>query len=456
MSTPNSESKLVNNNIFFIIPSWGNLLGYPTLGKYAHHNVSKISQDLVIFLGGTECAISTERGILYYLFGLGYYYLKFELQSGRYITDNRQLSGLILSDFVYDHLATSKNITLENEKDVIIGENVFKLPIDLSYKTESKKTFIQGTLMRNLFIPYKNIFLELMETIRNPQSFQMEKIGHRLLSTHWDFYNQILISNDMNSRLKIDYLQATAGLIKITLGADNFLNRHFNSSQLQDIINTIEHFKETFSTIEFDPMYLFSILENSAKSLRGVTPVPLVENEFSKKMPKESILISAEPYMETFKDWPDVFKRQSKEQLEQSFIPNEAVKYQPIEPGVLKKPEILEFRRNEEQFELRTMKRPFVEFKPLLTIPRGKVLNILTVLKKIVEEDYEIQSIGKAFDIARNNIKKKVFHLNFLWDMSKYANLYHSMEPDIGLSLKEKSELLEEIDNWIEISKRQI
>ena len=171
MSTNIIESKLINNNIFFVIPSWGNLLGYPTLGNYAHHNVSKISHDVIIFLGGTECAISTDKGTLYYLFGLGYYYLKFELQSGRYITDNRQLTGLILSDFVYDHLATSKNITLENEKDVIVSENLFELPIDLSHKTETKKTFIQGTLMRNLFIPYKDVFLEFMETIQNSQSF---------------------------------------------------------------------------------------------------------------------------------------------------------------------------------------------------------------------------------------------------------------------------------------------
>ena len=139
MSIDIIESKLINNNLFFVIPSWGNLLGYPTLGNYAHHNVSKITHDLIIFLGGTECAISTDKGTLYYLFGLGYYYLKFELQSGRYTTDNRQLTGLILSDFVYDHLATSKNITLENEKDVIVSENLFKLPIDLSHKTETKK-----------------------------------------------------------------------------------------------------------------------------------------------------------------------------------------------------------------------------------------------------------------------------------------------------------------------------
>ena len=94
-----------------MIPSWGDLLGYPTFGNYANHNISKISQDLVIFLSGTECALSTERGTLYFLFGLGYYYVKFELQSGIYITDNRQLTGLVLPDFIYDHLATSKNIT---------------------------------------------------------------------------------------------------------------------------------------------------------------------------------------------------------------------------------------------------------------------------------------------------------------------------------------------------------
>lgn len=145
MSTHIVESKIIKNNVFFVIPSWGHLLGYPTLGKYANHNISKISQDLVIFFGGNECVISTEKGRIYYLFGLGYYYTKFELQTGRYITDNRQLTGIILSDFVYDHLATSKNITLENERDVIVSENLFELPIDLSHKTETKKTFIQGT-----------------------------------------------------------------------------------------------------------------------------------------------------------------------------------------------------------------------------------------------------------------------------------------------------------------------
>ena len=452
MSTNIMESELINNNIFFVIPSWGNLLGYPALGKYVNHNVFKISQDLIIFLGGTECAISTEKGTLYYLFGLGYYYVKFELQSGRYITDNRQLTGLILSDFVYDHLATSRNITLENDRDVIVSENLFKLPIDLSHKTENKKTFIQGTLMRNLFIPYKDIFLELMETLHNPQSFQIEKSGHVLMSSDWDFYNQILISNEMDYELKTNYLQATAGLNNITLGADNILNQHFNSYQLKEIKNTIEHFKNAYSSIEYDPMYLFSIIDNAAKCLRGGTPILSPEKEISKRMPKESIFISAEPYMDSFTDWPVIFKRQSKEQLEKSFISNETVKYQPEETVGLKKPLVGEFKKREEEFELRTMKRPFIAFKPLPTIPIDNILDILATLRKVVEEDYEIQSIGKAFGTARDNIKRNVLHINFLWDISKYSNVYQKAEPNIGLSFNEKNDLLREIDYWIKIS----
>lgn len=450
MSTSIVGSKLINNNIFFVIPSWGNLLGYPTLGKYAHHNVSKISQDPVIFFGGTECAISTEKGIFYFIFGLGYYYLKFELQSGKYITDSRQLTGLILADFVYDHLATSKRITLENEEDVIVSEHLFKLPIDLSHKTETKKTFIQGTLMRNLFIPYKDIFLELMETIQNAESFQIEKKKHMILSTHWDFYNQILISNEMDS--KNNYLQATAGINNINIGIDNILNQYFNSSQLLQIKDTIEHFKDAFSSIEYDPMYLFSIIENGAKFLRGGTPIPFKEETLPSKKPKESILISAQPYIDSFREWPENFKKQSKEQLEKSFIPNESVKYQPKEPPGLRKLVIGEFKKKEEDFELRTMQRPFVEFKSIPTIPFDNLIEILTTLRKVVEEDYEIKSIGKIFEIARDNIKKTVLHANFLWDMSKYSNVYQRAESNVGLSFKEKDDLLREIDYWIKIS----
>ncbi|MFX1374232.1 MAG: hypothetical protein ACFFA0_00330 [Promethearchaeota archaeon] len=454
MSTHLIERNLINNNIFFVIPSWSDLLGYPTLGNYMNHSISRISQDLVIFLGGMECAISTERGTLYYLFGLGYYYIKFELQSERYITDCRQLTGIILNDFVYDHLASSKNITLENDRDVIVSEKLFKLPIDMSFKSDNKITFIQGTLMRNLFIPYKDIFLEFMETIRNPHSFQLNKTGHMLLSTDWDSYNRILISEEMEYESKSDYLNPTAGLSGIIYGAERHLNENFTSSELKKIKDTIIKLKILYSSIEYDPMFLFSIIENSSPLLK--TPKPfsfnLEDDRMDKKMPKESIFISAENRMNSIKEWPIEFKKQTREQLESSANIEKPKPYHPKKTEMLKKPEAIKYQTQEDEFELRTMKRPFVEIKPIPYIPHDNILEILMTLKKIIEQNYEINTIGKAFDIARNNIKKKVFHENYLWDLSKYANIYQRTKPNLGLSPKEKTELLEEIDKWVKLT----
>ena len=115
-----------------MIPSWSDLLGYPTLGTYVNHPVLKIETDIVIFFSGYDYSIETKQGTLHYLFGLGYHFLKFELESGKYVTDNRILTGLVLPDFVYDHMATSINVTLEEDRDVIIAEKVIKVPLNLS------------------------------------------------------------------------------------------------------------------------------------------------------------------------------------------------------------------------------------------------------------------------------------------------------------------------------------
>jgi hypothetical protein len=416
--------------------------------------VSKISQDLVIFLGGMECAITTEMGTLYYLFGLGYYYVKFELQTGRYITDHRQLTGLVLSDFVYDHLATSTNITLENDRDVIIGEKLFKVPIDMSYKSENKITFIQGTLMRNMFIPYKDIILEFIEVLRDPKSFPIDIYGHMILSTYWDSYNKIMISGDMDYKAKIKYLEPTAGLYGITLGADKLLNENFSPSELQTIRDSILKLKDIYSSIEYDPMFLFSIIEKSAPFLSSTNPFTfnLEGDRMNKEMPKESIFISAEEKMNLFKDWPLQLKRRTKKQLEKAGPVKKPKLYQPQQPKTLEKPMVTKFVKKEDNFELRTMQRPFSPTKPLPYIPHENPLQTLTTLKEIVEENYDIKTIGRAFEMTRNNIKKNVLHINYLWELSKYANVYQKTEPNLGLSSKEKRELLRNIDNWIKIT----
>lgn len=463
------QSNLVENNMLFIIPSWGDLLGYPTLGKYVNHYVSKIQSDLVIFFAGLESTAivekSTELGqetrAVHFLFGLGYYYSKFELQSGRYITDNRELTGLILSDFVYDHMATSKNITLENDRDVIVAEKLIKVPIlDLSNKSITQRSFIKGALMRNFFIPYKDIFLEFLETIRKPSSHQLGQ-GHILLSTDWDTFNKILISTEMMKDRRNKFMENTAGINEIVLGADKYLKTIFSASDRQEIYDKILYLKDIYSKLDYDPIYLFSLIDNASKviiSKPSLSPMYKPPLEASKKL-KEYVFISAKTRLNSFVEWPEQFKRNTKEQLENLAVYKEFKEHPPVE-RISKSSEVeltnkIEFGNDkiskEEKFELRTQKRPYIESKPLPKPEKDDVLIILLYLKGIIEKDYDIQSIGKAFEIARDRLRKIILQSKFMWEMGKYANLYIKFEePNLGLSHKEKTEILDKVNEWIE------
>ena len=162
--------------------------------------------------------------------------------------------------------------------------------------------------------------------------------------------------------------------------------------------------------------------------------------------------------MNSIIEWPKKFKRNTKEELEQSAIYKEFKEHPPI----IKSPKSTEkdlttsteFGKDriseEEKFQLRTQKRPIVESKPLPKPQKDDVFIILLYLKEIIEKDYDIQSIGKAFGIARDRLRKIILQSKFMWEMSKYANLYHREEPNLGLSQKEKNELLDKVNTWIE------
>ncbi|MFX0105638.1 MAG: hypothetical protein ACFE75_09115 [Candidatus Hodarchaeota archaeon] len=451
------ENKLFPNNSLFMIPSWSALLGYPTLGTYVHHPVSKIVEDTVIFLSGYDYSIETARGTLHYLFGLGYYFLKFELESGKYITDNRILTGLMLSDFVYDHMATSGNVTLEEDRDVIIAEDVIKVPVDLSYKTENHLTFIKGALMRNIFIPYKDIFLEIMERIRQDDSYQIAKDGHMILSTHWDYYNKILVSDKMRENLDSSYLKSTAGLDEITFAADQNLQETISDVNLSIIKSNINSLKGVYANLEYDPMYLFSILEEASTMLSSDKPQISSEqrDSITRKTSKHSIFVSAEDRLYSYINWPIQFKRKAKTEppvLPSTVEPTIYTHEHDIKSSDIRTVEIKDYKQ--EKFELETLKSDKVELKPLPNPPKADIKQILLYLKNIIENNYEMRSIGQAFEIARETIRQigvssTTTHQNKIWEMSKYANIYLKKEPGFGLSVKEKQELILKIDKWL-------
>ncbi|MFX1480586.1 MAG: hypothetical protein ACFFCI_21055 [Promethearchaeota archaeon] len=457
MEKQKNENKLYPHDSLFMIPSWSDLLGYPTLGTYVHHPISKIVSDPVIFLSGYDYSIETPRGTLYFLFGLGYFYLKFELESGKYITDNRILTGLVLSDFVYDYMATSGNVTLEEDRNVIIAEKVVKVPVNLSFKSEEHLSFIKGALMRNVFIPNKDIFLEMMEKIRQEDSYQIAKEGHMLLSTHWDNYNKILVSEKMREKTDNAYLNSTAGINEIIFGADQLLQETLSNVNISIIEGNIDYLKSVYSNLEFDPMYLFSILENASKVLNSNIPEISSNNReiISEKSSKEAIFTSAEDRLYAFVSWPVQFVRKGKKEPPELTKVKQYPKY--LLENEVEKPTLTPTKisdQKQERFELETLKSKKVDFKPLPNIPNPDFKQIFKYLRKVIDEDYEMRSIGQAFEIARESMRQigvsaTTTEQTKIWEMSKYANLYLKKEPNLGLPLKEKQELLQKVNKWI-------
>ena len=452
----NMCANIIPYNNLFIIPSWGELMGYPTLGNYLSQKVSKILTDIVIFYAGSECTLETDEGKIHLIFGLGYYYTKFELSPGEYIIDHRQLTGLILSDFVVNHMAKSKNLSISNERDVIFKENIIKVPLNLSNKSSNAITFIKGALMRNIFTPNKEIFLEMMKHISDPSSYQIEQYGHQILSSHPEFFNKIIMSHKMEDCPKLSYFKSTAGLESIDYGFDEFIMNDFTQQDHDLIKLNIQLLKQVYSKVEIDPMYLYSIIENSANQLNSL----FIQNVLPEKKESppidsvEAIFNSADYNFKTDIEWPEKFKRKSKLYYEAMLKPPKLKKFDYAASSIEKTKIPINYKggltEEKEKFELSFLKHETVEIKTLPKPPEGNIVEILSYLSSIVEGDYDMISVGNTFDLARENIRKIILQSDYMWDMSKISNYLLRQKPNLGLNQRDKKDYLEKIGIWID------
>ncbi len=460
----NKQDRLIPNNMIFIIPSWGNLLGLPSKGRYVNQEVTKILTDIVIFFAGSECAVETEKGTVYFIFGLGYYYTKFEVQhkselsKGSYITDSRNLTTLVLSDFVYDQLAKSQKITLEDDRDVIIADDVIKIPTDLSFKTENLQTFIKGAIMRNVFIPNKEIILNFMKEILNPDNFDLGR-GHFILSANRDNYNKILVSENLKEFLPSGYTSATAGISEITGGADELISKTLSPLELDKIKASILQLKQIYSTLKFDPIYPYSILENASTVLKSET-IPISMREGTKKgvLQKESVLFSAEPNLTKIVGWPQEIERVERVKEVKIIAQPPKEFYAKPEPitsassaeNIAARESILRSYREplkeEEKFVLRREKSEAVVTKPLPPPPENDIEEILLYVKYVIEENFDMRSFSKACGLARDNLRKIILQADIMWELSKWERLYQTKPANLTFPPKDVKELLEKLD----------
>ncbi len=181
-------------------------------------------------------------------------------------------------------------ITLEKEADVIINEKIAKIPLNLSNKTATQITFIQGAVMRNLFIPKKDVFLEMMNCVRDPTTFNPKTSGHKLYSTLWDDYNKILVSDSVGFPEECKYFESMAGISEIKLGADKLLQEIFSPEEIDQIDEKIMNLKKVLTNINFEPSYLFSLIQNAATALNDITIAPHSAFDSKKSKLRQNIL----------------------------------------------------------------------------------------------------------------------------------------------------------------------
>jgi hypothetical protein len=439
------------------------------MGNYVNRPVTSIQSDPVIFFSGKEISKQTPQGTLHFLFGLGYYSSQFQINEKNYIFDNRPLTGLILSDFVYDELSASKPIALNDDLDVILNEMAFKVPIDLSNKTEQKNTFIKGILIRNIFTPFKDVIVEMLEKIRGSTIYQIEATGHKLLCTEWDHFNMILTTTKIKTKEYPNYLDDIPGIAQVTFWAEDLLNSFFSEEELQEVDSNISLLQQIYAKIKYDPIELYSILKSAVEGLKAEDQSvinPNVSHRTGKKTLKRPLLLSAESRIDQVTPWPEEIIREPLEKVITGSGHGE-------EGSPLNQPDMKELVRNlhtemtsledvdpseltvskvdsqRETFEFSKLQKNTVEEKSLPPDPEEELEVIFRYLEDVINQNYDMKSIGNAFEIARAKVQNMNRQSKYIWSLSKYMNKYILKNQGIGLSEKEKEFVLNDVDSWL-------
>ena len=126
-------------------------------------------------------------------------------------------------------------------------------------------------LWESLFIPYKDIFIEMLNLINRPESYNIDKHGHLLLCAFKESFNKILVSAQRESKLPHKYLQDTAGIKEISIGAEKLLKSTLSHIELQKIDERVKDLKKIYSDLESLQADLDVFMEkyNTARTHQG-------------------------------------------------------------------------------------------------------------------------------------------------------------------------------------------
>jgi hypothetical protein len=292
-----------------------------------------------------------------------------------------------------------------------------------------------------------------MNRIKDPDSYQIQDRGHFILSTYWSDFNKILVSEKFRNHEIDGYMNSAPGLNDIIFKADEYLSM-FSSEELDQINDDLSKLKNIYQNLEYDPGFLSSIMENAAKMISPPVPISVNSDEIFNK---NTIFISAQDRIKSTVQWSTNFPRKEKKEVVKD-ITTQETRITPAMKSIVRLSNVKEEKisenieptqNQEEKFVLKSLKHRKVESKTLPNPPQGDIEKILLYMKSLIEEDFEMVAIGKAFELARDNIRKIILQSDYMWDMSTYAYMYQRKKPNLSLNERDRSELLEKIEGWI-------
>jgi hypothetical protein len=147
-----------------------------------------ISSANIIGKGGTEPPYVL-------LTGPGLYEIEFSIQKGMYITESREITGLILSASDWEKMRSAKK-DYDGTSALILNELVAEIPLSMIDRPSSLLSYERGLVANMVLTPFKDAFTSLKNACNKSSSFP-EEHGPKLLSTHARFKNEILVGQEI-------------------------------------------------------------------------------------------------------------------------------------------------------------------------------------------------------------------------------------------------------------------
>ncbi len=231
------------------IPSWRKLLGSNFNGFYLNQPVQKIFQDNVVLL--PDVALSgfeeTTGEPFFLITGLGVYWVKFQLGPGSIVTDHREITGIVLPLDMYEKAQDVSGSILNSEK-MRMTEYMTSIPFSLIFAKRTTQMYLRGVLARNVFLPNKECFDQLLTSCNDPNSFNSDE-GLKILSGGLSTQIQ-LYTNELLTEKKVDrYSNLIAGIKNTQPKLNKILANLQLESMREGVFTNIHQMKREFREI---------------------------------------------------------------------------------------------------------------------------------------------------------------------------------------------------------------